>query len=686
MHGKVKKKATVNLQLTDPARTFNGVDASVLSENDVIHLINQYNRQQNELKQQSENLQAKQAELAQLTRRYTDIYDFSPIAYLTLHNDGTICELNLTAARMLGTDRKQLIGRKFTDFIVDRDIFNRQKTSIENTGDKATCSLHLKRYEGHAFHAVIEINPVCGNHPDQYRLMISDLSAIKEMEISCLGKIKDKYRGIVMDQKDLICRFDPQGKITFVNDAYCQCFGVRHTDIIGTNFLPRIHEDDLSIVGSHFQNLTLDNPGKTIEHRVFTRDDRLCWQQWHGRALFDNSGKIIEYQAVGRDITQLKNTQEELQKELHMRQVFLDALPCLALLIHYPSRKIIAANKTASIHGAEPGLICYQSWLKRDSHCPDCPAKDVVRDRTTASQQCWNNGIHWNLHWTPVSDELYLHYAFDTTEAQINKETLIKEHDRLEEHFRTRTLELQESNAKLLHSEKLASVGNISVSIAHEFTNPLQSIMTTLQSIEQYASLQDMEKQLVFLALKECNRMKNLLTDLRELYRPSTGVKVEFDLHPIIDALLMLVEKDYYNRNIRINKRYADILPPIEGIPDQLKQVIMNLISNSADACNNGGEITLTTELAENEIAIHVEDTGSGISKKHLARVFEPFFTTKSETMGTGLGLSLSHSIIKNHGGRITVQSEANKNTSFSIFLPIRNIGKNEQEKDTSCR
>ena len=175
------------------------------------------------------------------------------------------------------------------------------------------------------FHALMEtaLSGENGDHQGQLLVMANDISVRKEAEMAKLLSLKDRYRAIVMDQNEMICRFDPHGRISFVNDAYCRFFGVNHQDILGTNFLPNIYEEDLPIVRNHFQGLTQEKPEKTIEHRVLLADGKIYWQQWIGRALFGLDGKVREYQAVGRDITTLKETEARLGEEVRVRQAAL---------------------------------------------------------------------------------------------------------------------------------------------------------------------------------------------------------------------------------------------------------------------------------------------------------------------------------------------------------------------------
>ncbi len=181
-------------------------------------------------------------------------------------------------------------------------------------------------------------------------------------------------------------------------------------------------------------------------------------------------------------------------------------------------------------------------------------------------------------------------------EKENAKKLLKKAHDSLEQRVTERTLELKKSHEQLLHSEKLAAVGKLSASIAHEFNNPLQSVMTIIKGIEQYVPLEKTEAELVALALQECHRMKDLIAGLRDFFKPTSGILTQVDIHAILDSILLICRKDIKNRKITIIKKSADNIPPIMAVADQLKQVFLNLLNNAADACEGGGMITITTE------------------------------------------------------------------------------------------
>ena len=674
MKNNCEKKTFFELRKLAQALLAGNPEKTDMHEDDVRKLMDRFDTFLIELERQNDNLRTSQKVLEQSLNRYAALYDLAPVAYLTVSDKGMILEANLAVTDLLGETRSELLNQPLASYIApdDQNVFYQNSKELLETGEKQTYELQLQKKEGTLFHALLitAVNSESCDPPGQFRVMVSDISGRKKEEFANL-RLKDRYRAIVMDQNEMICRFDPQGRITFVNDAYCRHFEVDYKEILGTNFLPNIHEDDLPLVQDHFKNLTRVRPERTIEHRVHLPDGKIHWQQWSGRSLYDQEGKIIECQAVGRDITMLKEAEQKLQNEARIRQLFMDALPCVALLLHYDTRQIVASNKAAVEVGAVPGKQCFATWVKRESPCPWCLAPILWQSGEAQCNQFWGLDMYWDAYWIPVAENLYLHYAFDDTEKQKNKEALRKANDELERRVVERTIALQKSHEQLLHSEKLAVVGNLSASIAHEFNNPLQSIMTIINGIGKYVPLEEKEEQLVALALQECHRMKNLVANLRDFYRPSDDKSTLVDLHAALDTLFLISKKDFRTRKITVVKQFAHPFPLVIAVADQLKQVFLNLVSNAADACEGGGLLTITTEVIGKNVAVHVEDNGIGIGAPDIAHIFEPFFTTKRETKGTGLGLSVSYGIIKKHGGDMEVKSEPGKGSKFSVFLPI---------------
>ena len=231
---------------------------------------------------------------------------------------------------------------------------------------------------------------------------------------------------------------------------------------------------------------------------------------------------------------------------------------------------------------------------------------------------------------------------------------------------------LKQAHEQLLHAEKLSAIGRFSASITHEINNPLQGVLNVIRGVQERATLTEKDQKLVGLAVKECHRMRDLIENLQQFNKPTSGIRVELNIHQLIDNVLLFVKKEFKNKKITIKKEYAASLPAIWAVSDQIKQVFVNILGNAADAIGTeGGTITLTTILLDEEhISISIKDSGEGIRPENIKEIFEPFHTTKA-IKGMGLGLSVSYGIIKSHDGNIGVESEVGQGATFTITLPI---------------
>lgn len=248
--------------------------------------------------------------------------------------------------------------------------------------------------------------------------------------------------------------------------------------------------------------------------------------------------------------------------------------------------------------------------------------------------------------------------------------------EELERRVERRTLELQETQKKYLHAEKLSAIGKLSASFAHEFNNPLQGILAVLNGLNRRVVLDQDDKSLLDEAIEECHRLKDLIQNLREFNTPSTGRRDQVNLHKMLDAVILLNKSDFSKKGIRLALDYAPKLPQVEAVGDQIKQVFLNLLANAADACSpDGGLITIRTwQEDEEKVAVSFQDTGVGIRPEDMDLIFQPFFTTKDEVKGIGLGLSVSYGIVKHHQGELRVASEPNCGATFIVILPVKEM------------
>ncbi len=263
-------------------------------------------------------------------------------------------------------------------------------------------------------------------------------------------------------------------------------------------------------------------------------------------------------------------------------------------------------------------------------------------------------------------------FAQDITWRKDIESQLLAANEALERKVEQRTLELQEKQKQLLHAEKLSAIGKLAASVAHEFNNPLQGILLILKGLHKRAIMDKEDSQLLQAAINEGLRIKNLIASLRDFNRPSPGKKRLMHLSDAVDSVLLLNTYDFKTKGIALTVTHGDHLPQILAVPDQIKQVLLNLLSNAIDAClPQGCEIDIATRQEGEYVVLAIKDNGVGIKPEDMEHIFEPFFTTKPEVKGTGLGLSVVHGIVKDHQGTFDITSQPGQGTLFTLRLPI---------------
>ncbi len=244
----------------------------------------------------------------------------------------------------------------------------------------------------------------------------------------------------------------------------------------------------------------------------------------------------------------------------------------------------------------------------------------------------------------------------------------------LSEAFNRMVAELQSTQDELLHAKNLASIGQLAAGVAHEINNPLGTIMLYSDILNREVPPDSTIKDDLQMISREAARCKEIVTALLNFARQSRVMAQETDVNSLIRELASDLERLPLYENVIIVQKLAPYLPIIQADASQLRQVLVNLANNAAEAMPDGGTLTFTTMLdpAGDRVHISVEDTGIGIPPENIPKLFTPFFTTKPIGRGTGLGLAITYGIVKMHRGQITVQSQVGKGTRFTVILPAR--------------
>lgn len=377
--------------------------------------------------------------------------------------------------------------------------------------------------------------------------------------------------------------------------------------------------------------------------------------------------KLGFYQDLQQKVEQLKNSNQELEKKRKEIQAVLDGITDLMLVLS-EDLKIQRVNHVFSewFPGVDPiGKHCYTLFRGENCRCENCPAQrsleldEIVKDlRIYKIDEKFR---HFEIIASPLK-------TGPTGERNV---LLFKRDVTLEKEFQ----------AQFYQAEKMATVGALAAGVAHEINNPLAAISGFAEGLQrrivriegkvERAILDDFTEYTDTI-IKECLRCRDIVQTLLTFSRPVAASLGPVDMNQCVrDTLFILKHHFKEQHNITVKTELQDNLPVIMGDESQLKQVIINLFTNAFDATRQGDIIRVITHEGEmGGVELIVEDSGCGIPVELHDKLFEPFFTTKPVGQGVGIGLSTCYSIVKNHGGEITVTSKEGKGTFFKVSLP----------------
>ena len=266
--------------------------------------------------------------------------------------------------------------------------------------------------------------------------------------------------------------------------------------------------------------------------------------------------------------------------------------------------------------------------------------------------------------------------AFNTMNEELKraKGELMLWGNTLEKKVQEKTEAIYRAQQQLIHSEKLASLGRMAAGVAHEINSPLTGIVTFGHLLLKKFPEGSEDREDVEVIIDQANRCSNIIKGLLGFSRAAAADKAPTNINDVLNSSLNIVKNKADFFNIKLVTTFDPSLHKVTADASQLQQVFLNMIVNAADACEGKGSITITTAnvTEDNRDFIQVEfrDTGYGIKDEDLEKIFEPFFTTKPVGKGTGLGLAVSHGIVQEHGGKITIKTKIGEGTSFLIKLP----------------
>jgi len=236
---------------------------------------------------------------------------------------------------------------------------------------------------------------------------------------------------------------------------------------------------------------------------------------------------------------------------------------------------------------------------------------------------------------------------------------------------------LKEREKYLQRVNRLISLGELAAGVAHEIRNPLTGIGVVLDILRRRKELSPGDLNLAEEAMAEIDRLERIVAGLLDFARPKDFNFETISINDVVESMLFLIKKQCRNQNLLFNVRYGKNIPAVRMDQEKIRQALLNVVINAIQSMPGGGDLTIETACRDGDgggydrggVVVTIRDTGPGIPEQHRDRIFDPFFTTHSD--GTGLGLSITHSVIKEHNGTITMDSQEGRGTTFTISLPV---------------
>jgi PAS domain S-box-containing protein len=621
---------------------------------------------------QSIDLSQKMESYRQSNELYRVLVDQAGVGIFVTDCEYRLININSWLCSMFGYAKEELREKNFVELIVTENPNNGYElVSNIKEGKKIIEELWCRRKDNSVFLCELTINTVPGG---RLQGIARDITKYRQTELALKESVA-RYQAVVEDQIELIRRFRPDGTLTFLNSAFCKYYGKDMDELLGQNFMDLFPAEDRETVKRQIFSLNKDNPVAIAERRFIRPNGEVVWQQWTNRAVFNESGQIVEYQSVGRDITNRKQVEQQLKRsEARFRAIVEDQVELIrrfntdgtftyvngsfAKFIGQPVEEIIGKNFTTYIRADDREEIRKKVY----SLTPENPV--VVTEPRFVDNQ-------GKVHWTQWVNRAILNEHGEIVEYQsVGRDiTWQKEAE----------LKIAEARVATERASRVATLAVIGGGIAHEINQPLNAIKVLAETILYlYNSRKEVPAEEIIKSVtnisRQVDRIDSIVNHLRSFLKNSQSFEyVPCDINKVVENSLSLVNNQILLRRIKVTKRLEAFLT-VCGCFVRFEEVVLNLLMNAVQALEpckqEQKEIEISTWVEDHKIHLTVSDNGPGIDQEIAQKIFEPFFSTKDASNSMGLGMSIVHSIVMSCNGTITVANNPSGGAIIHISFP----------------
>ena len=479
-----------------------------------------------------------------------------------------------------------------------------------------------------------------------------------------LRRSEDHMRLVIDTIPALVWSKLPDGSADFLNQRFLEYTGLSVEEGLGEGWLKAIHPDDCASSIDVWREAFAGGKFFELEARLRRADGEYLWFLFRGAPLRDQAGKIVKWYGTSTDIDDRKRAEEE-------SRALIDAIP-QQIWSGPPDGSLDYCNlQWRSYMGLTQEDLQGQGW-QRMLHPEDRERvlnawRESVKMGTPYEQEERHRGAGGQYRWflargVPLRDTTGRIIRWYGTNTDIE--------DRKRAEWA-----LQEAQAGLSHVMRVTAMGELVAAIAHEVNQPLAAIVTNanfcLRQFSSATSNSDKLPEAISEIVDDGTRASAVISRIRALLQKSAPERVAVDVNQIIQELTMLLRRELIRSRVSLRTDLSSDLPRVSADRVQLQQVLINLVMNGIEAMrmvsDRPRELLIKSAMHPDGVLVQVQDSGTGFDPKHADRIFEPFFTTKPD--GTGMGLSISRSIVESHGGRLWAESGSD-GAHFQFTLP----------------
>jgi PAS domain S-box-containing protein len=594
--------------------------------------------------------------------------------------------INRAQAEVLGVAPGEAVGKTDFDFFEPdhaRSAFTDEQTMLRTGQGVIGKGERMRRADGeHRWISTTKV-PIRGTDGRYHGIVgISrDVTAQKQAEED-LRQSEERYRGLIESQQDLIVRMDRDGPVTFVNEAFVRMFGRPRHELIGMPFLELAGIADGPAMRNAIEQLERPPHRTCYEQGTLTASDRR-WIEWEIIAIHDEHGRIVEIQAVGRDITGRKQAEAALQEsEQRLAAITANVPGAVYRAVFPPDGRVVFAYISPGLRemiGADPEQILGDPRRGLRYVHPD-DRRTLIRAVAASVRTLHSVDMEYRLR-TPrgdvrwVRDLARLHAREDGNVIRDGVILDVSRRKRMEE-------EKAQLEEQLHQAQKMEALGQLAAGVAHDFSNLLTIMLGGAEQLRRRVAADVTALDALSLIEHAAEEAKGVTRSLLSFSRRVPPEKQPLDLARFLNDTVRFIR--------RILPASIDLTADVDGEgpfwvsadSSQLHLVILNLVINARDAMPNGGRLHLTVgpapplpleekaQAARAAARVIVQDTGAGMAPEVQRRIFEPFYTTKPRGTGTGLGLAIALGIVHEHNGAIDVSSRPGLGSAFTVTLP----------------